>query len=140
MTDELLSERVKERLTGLYLDPTTPVQVYTLEAPTPPGRAYIVLYPDPGRSRPEKVAAVHTDHADRLAAMAVSDTVNGAQRIAGWIRDQLTGWNPNPGDTSQGPLTETDAGPAIDDRDHTVVRYSLTIFYRASRRRKQQIP
>lgn len=135
----LLSERVKDRLTDQDLDPERVVNVYVTTAPTPPGRRYVVLYPDPGRSRPAKVAAVHTDHVDRIAVMTVSDTTDGVQRLTAWVRNRLTGWCPNPEDRSQGPLTETDAGPLLPDRDNTILRFSQTIFYRASRRRKQPL-
>lgn len=127
----LLVELAQARLTAEGEPPA-----YVVDAPSDPGRAYILLAPSPGTSTPERLGASPSRHVDRLTVMAVSDTATGCLRVADRVREQLTGWNPKPSDTSQSPLVEYDSGPVLPDRSETVTRYTTTIFYRAHRRRR----
>lgn len=112
------------------------VACYIGQAPSDAPEAYVVLYPSSGLAQPERYAAAHTAYSDGFTAMAVSTSPSGVKRLIEHVRDRITGWTP-PGDTSQGPLFESvSQDQPLADRVESETRWSLTITYRASRRRK----
>lgn len=137
-----LHDLVEAHLQAQPGKPIDPLPVYVLEAPKGAPDVYLVLHPDPGIVTPRSVAATHSNLAEEVTVMAVSNTAGGALNLATWVRWCLVGWNPNPGDTSQSPLSQIDRGPVLPERDPqgVVVKCTCTTVYRAHRRRKQVSP
>lgn len=110
---------------------------YLVEVPDSPGDAYVVIYPAAGLVRPGGYNGSATRQRDETRVMCVSNSPTGVTRLLETVRARLTGWHPNLTDPSQGPLVESDTGPIIPTRVEDTTLYSLTIVYRAHRRRKQ---
>ena len=142
MSGTALHEAVKARLQAQPGKPVDPLPVYVAEAPKSPGPVYLILHPDPGMVTPRSVAASHSNVAEEVTVMAISNTAGGALNLAAWARWCLVGWNPNPADTSQSPLAQIDRGPVLPERDGqgAVTKCTCTTVYRAHRRRKQVTP
>lgn len=111
--------------------------VYLVDVPTNPGDAYVVLYPATGLLTSHGYAASPTDQSDEFRAMCVSNSAAGVTRLLDRVRGRLTGWCPFPDDPSHSPLYETDAGPVLTTRVEGRTLHSLTLVYRAHRRRKK---
>lgn len=110
---------------------------YLVDLPERPGDAYVVIYPAAGIARPGGYNGAPTRQRDELRVMCVSNSPGGVTRLLEAVRARLTGWNPAINDPSQGPLVESDTGPIISTRTEATTLHSLTIVYRAYRRRKQ---
>lgn len=124
-----LTERIRDRIAD--------IPVYIVDVPTHPGDAYIVLYPSAGTLRLGGYTGSPTRQSDECRVMCVSNDPGGIERLLDHIRSHVTGWTPDPDDPSQGPLIEADTGPILTTRTESATLHSLTIVYRAHRRRKQ---
>lgn len=113
------------------------VPAYLVDVPDHPGDAYVVIYPSAGMARPGGYSGSPSRQRDEVRVMCVSNSAAGVTRLLEAVRSRLTGWNPNLTDASQGPLIESDTGPIISTRTESTTLHSLTIVYRAHRRRKQ---
>lgn len=110
---------------------------YLVDVPDYPGDAYVVIYPAAGLATLGGYAGTPSRQRDELRVMCVSNSPSGVTRLLEETRARLTGWNPNLADPSQGPLVESDTGPILPTRTESSTLHSLTIVYRAHRRRKQ---